>query len=149
MIFDYEQELTVANGHDIAAIGNNATVYGSRPYDLKAAGVNANIGGLTLMFQILGADVTTATSIAIGLVTDTDGAGTGAVTLLSRVYAIAALTVAAGVQEVGLIPSPGVAFKRYLTAQFIAVGDPAGAAFCKVWIKRGLYQLPQNTGVNI
>ena len=39
MLHDYKHELTELNGLDVDAIGNNATVYGGKPYDLKAAGV--------------------------------------------------------------------------------------------------------------
>lgn len=147
MIRDYEMELTVDGGHDVSDIGNNATVYGSRPYDLKAAGVNVALGEpLTFLGQVLTADVDTATSIAFTLVTDTDGAGGTAVALHEPVVkAIADLQVADGVFYIATLP-PGTAVKRYLTARMVSVGDPGGTGTIKLWIVKGSDALPYNAG---
>ena len=149
MIRDYEMELTVDGGHDVSDIGNNATVYGSRPYDCKAAGVNVALGEkLTMLGQVLGADVDTATSIAFTLVTDTDGAGAGAVALHEPVVkAIADLQVADGVFIIAVIPG-GTAVKRYLTARMVSVGDPGGTGTVKVWLVKGDVAIPYNAGWN-
>lgn len=149
MIQDYEQELTVDGGHDLDGFAAG-TAYGARPYDRMAAGGDDGVGEkLAAYMQIVGADTDLLTSLAVALVTDTDGAGGSAVVLCTKTFLAAALLVANGVQFVGYA-DPLVAMKRYLTARLVVVGTtPTADSYCKVWFEKGDDRVPHNSGLTI
>jgi hypothetical protein len=148
MITDYTQELTASAGHPIDFAAGSE--YGSKPYDLKAAGQDPAVGEpLQVFMQVVDADVDNLDSLTVAVVSDTDGAGTSEVVVLSKSYALAALTTALGVRRVGVIPA-GVITKQYLTAKLTTVG--AGTATqgkVKVWLAKASDVSPQNNGANI
>jgi hypothetical protein len=143
MILDYEQELTTRNGGEIFTAAN---VYGDRPYDLMAAGIDAAVGEpLYALYKVDDVNVDALTSLAISIVNDTDGAGAGEVTMVSRSVNLADLTVAAGVQYIGAI-RPGLCALRYLTAKGAVTGSDPTVGKIKVWLTKDKDAIPANAG---
>lgn len=149
MIKDFDQELTLAGGHDLAfATGDE---YGSRPYDkgLAAAGVNDPAVGepLHVMCELVESFIET-NAVTVALVADTDGAGAGEVVLASRVFADGELDEATEetVYRVGTV-SPGdigATAKRYLTAKISTNGTTPTTGLMKVWLQKGTDVTPAN-----
>ena len=148
MILDYEQELTLAGGHDTDFAAG--TEYGSKPYDQKAAADAAVGEPIHAYMQVLVADVNQAATIQIDIVaSDTGASGGNEVVLCTRTFANANLTVAEGVRRVGICV-PGKTPYRYLAAKITtAVGTADGGSLTKVWLGKASDHAPQNDGVNI
>jgi hypothetical protein len=143
MITDLQNELTASTGQAVTT----GTLYGSKPYDLKvpAFGVDDPAVGhpLHVMCQAL-TNAAGFTSVDIALINDTDGLGGSATVLETKNFPVASLTVANGVQRVGVV-SPGAigaATKRYLTARFTVTGTGTGQVL--VWLQKGDYVTPAN-----
>jgi len=148
MIQDYEQELTVAGGHNTNFAAGSE--YGTKPYDKKGSH-DANTGEpIHAFMQILGADVDNLTSLKIDIVDSTTGASGGTETVVgSRTFLLADLTQAAGVRRIDIL-NPGLAARRYLAAKLTVAGTtPTAGALCKVWLAKATDVAPQNAGVNI
>jgi hypothetical protein len=140
MILDYEQELTTASGQTFA---DGATGYGTKLYDMKAAGDTTNeigqadaaIGEPLECLYMCSAASSAVSGVVISLIADTDGAGGSAVTLLTSANLVAAtLTVALGVRSLGIV-RPGLITKtlRYLTLRVVAAGS-GGNTYLKAWL---------------
>ncbi len=131
MLQDYEHELTTAGGQAVTA-----TAYGTKPYDQKAA-ADAGVGEpLSMFFQITTADLNNATSYTIELYGDDDGAGTNEVAVLSKSYALAALTVALGIRRVGIVP-PGTRKKFYRAKWTRVGGSDSNQGKIVAWLAKG------------
>lgn len=144
MLLDYDQELTLAGGHvvDFAA----GSEYGSRPYDLMAAGQDPAVGErLAAFYQVKVATINTLTSLTIAIVNDTDGAGGSEVVVASKSVLQAALLVANGVVRIGDIDPAQIAL-RYLTLKLTVVGSTPTTGQLSAFLVKGDDQAPQNVG---
>jgi hypothetical protein len=132
MLIDYEQELTTKDGQDLAGV---ASGYGTKSYDQKAAADAAVGEPLEAFFKIVDANVDAATSILFSIVGDDDGAGTNEVTILSKSFALAALTTALGVRSIGRLPR-GTSKKHYRFKWAVTGANPTQGAIV-AWLSKG------------
>ena len=148
MINDRECMLTAEAGD----LCDATTTYGSKFFDMGAAGVDAAIGEpLECFIKVNEVTTTIGTSIRITLVADTDGAGTGLANLLDTGVVLTAaattyLTVARGTQSLGIVrPNMISTTHRYLSLRVVIVGD--GAYLIEAWLaKANEGRAPANKG---
>lgn len=149
MLHDFELELTEDGGLNMAGKTLDVAYYGDKPLDLRAtSGVDVAVGSpIKAYYQVLNADMDDITSANIDVITDTDGAGTSAVTLLTKTVLLASLTTALGVRPMGTI-EPGLITHRYLTARVTMTGgsSPENACKIKVFLHTDDLQAPANNG---
>lgn len=149
MISDLDMHLTPVAGQLFNA-AQGVAEYGSRPY--KVGGTTSYGAALDeplscyYMVTDENSDIG-ALGIDIELVTDTDGVGGTAVSLLKDAALLAAdLTVAKGVRCLGTVPA-GTALKAYLTAMVTTrAAAAATAGKLKIWLQKGRNVAPANAG---
>lgn len=141
MIEDYEMELTAAAGQAVTI-----DAYSSKSIDLRAA-LDAAVGEPLHVLAQVTEDFDELTSLLVALRGDDDGAGTNVVTLLSKSILLAGLTVAAGVQRIGIVP-PGTK-KRYLRGHFDVTGDEPTEGKIRMWLAKGSNVTPANPSFTI
>lgn len=143
-INDRECQLTAEAGDSFTT----GTTYGSKFFDMGAAGVDAARGEpLECFVQVMTVTETVTTSIAIALIADTDGAGGSAAELLDTGVVLTAaattyLTTARGVQSLGIVrPNMIASTLRYLSLRVIASG---GVYVLRAWLAKAANSNPQN-----
>jgi hypothetical protein len=147
MILDFEQELSTSGGQLFNASDGN-TEYGTRPFDMMAAGVDPAAGEpLEVLAQVDTANSDVGTSYDIAVVNDTDGAGSSAVTLVTRTILVAALTLHS-LHRIGTI-RPGQCTMRYLTAAVTTHGGTPTTGKLKIWLQKARDATPVNVGVSL
>lgn len=145
MLIDRECMLTADGGDGFTA----GTTYGSKFFDMGAAGVDAARGEpLECFIKVTAVTTTVGTSLRIALNASTDGAGGSAVNLLDTgvVLTVAAttyLTVARGVQSLGIVrPQMISSTLRYLELMVILVGT--GGYTIEAWLTKASDANAQN-----
>lgn len=148
MIHDYEQELTTAGGQLFDA-ADTASEYGTKPFDMKAAGIDPAVGEkLQLAFRLVDADSDVGTSLQFDVVESTTGAAGGTeVVVGTKTVAVAGLTTAAGNFYIGI--DQGQISKRYLALKVTTAGSAATAGKISAWLVKGSDAIPKNAGITV
>ncbi len=159
MIIDREQLLTPLIGHLFNG-GSGVAAYApvANNYDLKAttyAGNPAVGDPIHAYFMVVNTTVTNATNgYLFEIIADDDGAGTNSVSLVERTILLAKLTVAAGVQEIGVLAGNALdsgGGNRYLTAKVTTItgGSAPGAGLVRIWLSKASDAAPNNPAVRL
>lgn len=145
MIKDYEQELTTAGGQLFTA----AAPYGTKPYDLKAEGIDPTIGDPVFVHWKCTEDSNVGTSQDIVIYSSTTGLAGGTEVALgsSGAIAVANLTLALGVRRIAI--NRALCTHRYLVPKVTTVGADPTAGKIKVWVEKGTDISPSNAALNV
>lgn len=144
MILDYEQELSAAGGQLFNAADGNAE-YGSKSYDMMAAGIDPSAGEpIIAVFKVHDANSDVGTSLDLEITADDDEAATNEVSLAKETILVASLT-AETIHYVGPLALSKIAStNRYIRAKVTTHGSAATAGKLKVWLQKGRDAVPLN-----
>ena len=144
MLEDADLELTGSPGVGQAI---TATAFGSRGYDLGAAGVDPGVGEpIQPVFQVT-ENFTLLTSGVVDVGHADDAAGTNFVALSSSgSIVLANLTTANSPMKRLPAIAPGLITKKFLVAKFTVTGTNPGAGKIRVLIHKDRHATPVNPG---